>query len=98
MVNGALSLGNKTPSPRGHYRPPAEGGWAPVEEIGWILDQGVCGSRGLKPHKPTLAVQQWQLYGPRSRDIVVTFDARWTYMMTDGSAQGAQTPKLRPCP
>jgi len=77
MVNGALSLGNKTPSPRGHYRPPAEGGWAPVEEIGWILDQGVCGSRGLKPHKPTLAVQQdrvaqidWEPHSAHSKAFV----------------------------
>jgi hypothetical protein len=36
-------------------------------------------------HKPTLAVQPWQFYGPRTHDIlVVTFDARQTDIMPDG--------------
>jgi hypothetical protein len=66
---------------------------APAEEIGCILKQGRCGSRRLEPHKPTLAVQPWQFYGPRSHDIlVVTLDVRRTYIVTDGSVP----PSFRP--
>jgi hypothetical protein len=70
MVNGALSLS-------GQQNALTEGVLAdlrlraieaPAEEIGWILSQGVFGSRRLKLHKRTLAVQPWQFYGPPTRD------------------------------
>jgi hypothetical protein len=58
---------------------------APAEEIERILSQGISGSKRLKPHNSTLAVQPWQFYDLLVGDIIAaTFDARRTFIKTDG--------------